>query len=46
MLISFIVNGCNKLEQDSINNILAMKTSAAFEFNSTSADKKFIKNFN
>ena len=32
---SFNFNGCNKLEKNSFNNILAMKISVLFEFNST-----------
>ena len=31
------LNGCNKLEKNSFNNILAMKISVAFEFNSTNS---------
>ena len=30
-------NGCNKLEKNSFTNILAMKISAVFEFNSTNS---------
>ena len=34
----FNFNGCNKLEKNSFNNnILAIKTSFAFEFNSTNS---------
>ena len=34
---AFNFNGCNKLEKNSFNNILAMKISVAFEFNSTNS---------
>ena len=30
-------NGCSKLEKNSFNNILAMKISVVFEFNSTNS---------
>ena len=34
---AFNFNGCNKLEKNSFNNILAMKTSVVFEFISTNS---------
>ena len=34
---AFNSNGCNKLEKNSLNYILAMKISAVFEFNSTNS---------
>ena len=34
---AFKFNGCNKLEKNGFNNILAMKISVVFEFNSTNS---------
>ena len=34
---AFNFNGCKKLEKNSFNNILAMKISFVFEFNSTNS---------
>ena len=34
---AFSFNGCNKLEKNSFNNILAIKISFVFEFNSTNS---------
>ena len=34
---AFNFNGCSKLEKNSFNNILAMKISVVFEFNSTNS---------
>ena len=34
---AFNFNECNKLEKNSFNNILAMKISIVFEFNSTNS---------
>ena len=34
---AFEFNGCNKLEKNSFNNVLAMKISVVFEFNSTNS---------
>ena len=37
MQVAFKFNGCNKLEQDSFNRIVAVKINVIFEFNSTNS---------